>query len=124
MRPDQASAESPGCESIEELFAALESPLLGYALRFTGTRAQAEGRTVGIVCPDASLLDLHLALHLGRRVNADQQIDFLGRSWPISDTARKTVAIIHHPQRQFWVVSQPPKPPQTRWPDILGKFSL
>ena len=87
-------------------------------------QAQATGRTVGIVCPDASLLDLHLALHLGRRVNADQQIDFLGRSWPISATARKTVTIIHHPQRQFWVVSQPPQAPQNRWPDILGKFSL
>ena len=88
------------------------------------TQAKAEGRTVGKVCPDKSLLDLHLALHLGRRVNADHQIDFLGRSWPISATARKTVTIIHHPLSQFWVVSQPPKPPQNRWPDILGKFSL
>jgi hypothetical protein len=70
------------------------------------------------------LLDLHLALHLGRRVNADHQVDFLGRSWPVSATARKTVTIIHHPQSQFWVVPQPPKPPQNRWPDILGKFSL
>jgi len=87
-------------------------------------QAQAEGRTVGSACPDPSLLDLHLAFHLSRRVNADQQIDFLGRSWPISITARKTVTIIHHPQSQFWVVSQPPKPPQNRWPDILGKFSL
>lgn len=42
MRPDQTSAEPPGCETIEELFAALESPLLGYALRYTGGRAQAE----------------------------------------------------------------------------------
>ena len=87
-------------------------------------QAQAEGRTAGSACPAPSLLDLHLAFHLGRRVNADQQIDFLGRSWPISATARKTVTIIHHPHSQFWVVSQPPKPPQNRWPDILGKFSL
>ena len=86
--------------------------------------AQTEKRTVGKTCPDPSLLDLHLALHLKRRVNADQQIDFLGRSWPISATARKTVTIIHHPLSQFWVVSQPPKPPQNCWPDILGKFSL
>jgi hypothetical protein len=86
--------------------------------------AQAEGRLAGSACPDPSLLDLHLALQLGRRVNADQQIDFLGRSWPISATARKTVTIIHHPHSQFWVVSQPPKPPQNRWPDILGKFAL
>ena len=42
MRPDNTSAEPPGCESIEELFAALESPLLGYALRYTGELALAE----------------------------------------------------------------------------------
>ena len=42
MRPDEASAELPGWETIEELFTALESPLLGYALRYTGDRAQAE----------------------------------------------------------------------------------
>lgn len=41
MRPDQASAE-PAWESIEELFAALESPLLGYAMRLTGRRESAE----------------------------------------------------------------------------------
>ena len=87
-------------------------------------KAQAEQRTVLRPCPDPSLLDLHLALHLGRRVNADHQIDFLGRSWPISATARHTVTLIHHPQSQFWVVSEPPRPPLNRWPDILGKFSL
>ena len=38
MSPDQASAGPPGAESIEELFAALESPLLGYALRLVGER--------------------------------------------------------------------------------------
>ena len=42
MRPDEVSAESPGWETIEELFAALESPLLGYALRYTGELAVAE----------------------------------------------------------------------------------
>jgi DNA-directed RNA polymerase specialized sigma24 family protein len=42
MRPDETSAEPPGWETIEELFAALESPLLGYALRYTGDRALAE----------------------------------------------------------------------------------
>jgi RNA polymerase sigma-70 factor (ECF subfamily) len=41
MRPDQASTE-PAWESIEELFAALESPLLGYALRLTGRLDAAE----------------------------------------------------------------------------------
>ena len=41
MRPDKASAES-GWESIEELFEALESPLLTYALRFVGEAGAAE----------------------------------------------------------------------------------
>ncbi len=42
MRPDEVSAESPKRETIEELFAALESPLLGYALRYTGEPRLAE----------------------------------------------------------------------------------
>jgi len=42
MRPTEASAESPGPETIEELFAALESPLLGYAHRCAGELGIAE----------------------------------------------------------------------------------
>ena len=42
MPPDQASAEPSAPETIEALFAALESPLLSYALRLTGDRAAAE----------------------------------------------------------------------------------
>ena len=42
MPPDQARTEPPGPESIEELFAALESPLLSYALRLVGERGLAE----------------------------------------------------------------------------------
>jgi RNA polymerase sigma-70 factor (ECF subfamily) len=42
MRPDQASAESPKWETIEELFAALEAPLLSYGLRLTGEIGLAE----------------------------------------------------------------------------------
>jgi RNA polymerase sigma-70 factor (ECF subfamily) len=42
MRLDEASAESPGWETIEELFTVLETPLLGYALRYTGERGLAE----------------------------------------------------------------------------------
>jgi RNA polymerase sigma-70 factor (ECF subfamily) len=38
---DPAGA-TPGCETMEELFAALESPLLGYALRLTGASSAAE----------------------------------------------------------------------------------
>src|SRR5207249_1044156 len=42
MQPDQASAEPPGWPTIEELFAALESPLLSYALRLVGQLSVAE----------------------------------------------------------------------------------
>jgi RNA polymerase sigma factor (sigma-70 family) len=44
MRPDRdpASAELSGSETIEELFAALESPLLAYALRLAGGLGAAE----------------------------------------------------------------------------------
>src|ERR1035438_8125226 len=41
-RPDKASAESPEPESLEGLFADLESPLLNYALRYAGERGLAE----------------------------------------------------------------------------------
>jgi RNA polymerase sigma factor (sigma-70 family) len=42
MRPDEASAGLSRPETIEELFAALESPLLSYALRLVGERGLAE----------------------------------------------------------------------------------
>ena len=42
MSPDQASAEPPGSETIAELFTALESPLLSYALRLSGDLSAAE----------------------------------------------------------------------------------
>jgi len=42
MPPEQASEQLPGGETIEELFAALESALLHYALRLTGVRGVAE----------------------------------------------------------------------------------
>jgi RNA polymerase sigma factor (sigma-70 family) len=42
MRTDETSAESPGWETIEELFTVLEAPLLGYALRYTGDLGLAE----------------------------------------------------------------------------------
>jgi RNA polymerase sigma factor (sigma-70 family) len=40
--PDAASAKAPRFESMEELFSALESPLLSYALRLLGERPAAE----------------------------------------------------------------------------------
>src|ERR1035438_7632624 len=41
-RPDKASAEPPDGETLEGLFADLESPLLNYALRYAGERGLAE----------------------------------------------------------------------------------
>ena len=40
--PDEASVEPPTRETIEELFGALESPLLNYALRLAGDPGVAE----------------------------------------------------------------------------------
>jgi hypothetical protein len=88
------------------------------------TKARREKRTATRPCPPATLLDLHLALHLKRRVNADSQIDFLGQSWHIAPTQQSSITLIHHPHRHFWVVTQPPKPPLNTWPEILGKYSL
>src|SRR5947209_14759939 len=42
MRPEQTSAEPSECDTVEELFAALESPLLAYALRLARERSTAE----------------------------------------------------------------------------------
>src|SRR5258708_2602926 len=42
MRPNEASTEPPGGEAIEQLFGALESRLLSYALRLAGERTVAE----------------------------------------------------------------------------------
>ena len=42
MQREQASAAPPGAETIEELFTALESPLLNYALRLAGELSVAE----------------------------------------------------------------------------------
>lgn len=42
MQPGKVSTVPPEAETIEELFAALESPLLHYALRLAGDRAVAE----------------------------------------------------------------------------------
>jgi RNA polymerase sigma-70 factor (ECF subfamily) len=42
MQRDPANAEPPKADTIEELFAALESPLLNYALRLAGELSVAE----------------------------------------------------------------------------------
>ena len=74
-------------------------------------KALIEKRTATRPCPPTTLLDLHLALHLKRRVNSDHQIDFLGQSWHIAPTKRSSITLIHHPRRQFWAVTQDPAPP-------------
>jgi len=74
--------------------------------------------------PAIPLLDLHLALYLQRRLNADYTLDFLGRSWPISPTTRKSVTIVHHPGQRFWVIPHQPDPHNPIWPDVLAGFSL
>ena len=71
--------------------------------------------------PVSSLLDLHFSLRCARRVNNDQTIDFEGHNYEIATTLRKSVSIIHHPNRKFWVLEHPPK---AVWPPILGTFSL
>ena len=42
----------------------------------------------------------------------------------IGETLERATPEIHHPLRQFWVVTQPPSPPLNHWPKILGKYSL
>jgi hypothetical protein len=87
-------------------------------------KALAEKRTATRPCPPSTLLDLHLALHMKRRVNSDNQIDFLGRSWHIAPTKQSSITLIHHPLRQFWAISKPPTLPLNIWPEILGNYSL
>ena len=71
-------------------------------------------------CPPQTLLDLHLALHLRRRVNTDHQIDFLGRSWHLSPTKRSSITRSDSSEPS----PNPPAPPLNNWPEILGKYSL
>ena len=99
--------------------------------------------------PASSRLDLHFSLRGVCRVNNDQTIDFgenkvcvfggydqnyfalfpgglllpslEGRTYEIATTARKSVSIMPHPNREFRVVEHPPK---AVWPPILGAFSL
>ena len=71
--------------------------------------------------PPAALLDLHLSLRCSRRVNQDHSIDFDGHNYEIAPTLRKTVTLIHHPRRRFWILEHSPI---EVWPTILGHFTL
>lgn len=87
-------------------------------------QAIAEGRTCLQPCPPSPLLDLHLSLHVRRRLNADQTVDFLGRSYPVAACRKKTVTIVHHPKQCFWVIAEAPDPLHPVWPTVLAKHSL
>ena len=72
-------------------------------------------------CPVRSLLDLHISLRTTRAVSNTHTIDFEGRTYQIAKTLKKRVHIVYHPNRQFWALETMPS---TRWPTVLGHFSL
>lgn len=72
-------------------------------------------------CPPEALLDLHFSLQHSRRINADHTIDFDGQNYPVSSTRCRRATVVHHPNRQFWVVEGKPT---SAWPPILGHFTL
>jgi hypothetical protein len=74
--------------------------------------------------PPVPLLDLHLALYLQRRLNADYTLDFLGQNWAVTPSRSKIVTVVHHPDQCFWVVPQPPNPHHPVWPDVLAHYRL
>ena len=88
-------------------------------------KALAEKRSRLGPPPPAKLLDLHLALHCQRRLNSDHTIDFLGRSWPVAASLRKSATIVHHPGRKFYVLAHAPLPSTPNlWPPILAAHAL
>lgn len=85
-------------------------------------KAVEENRSRLRPVPAKTLLDLHFALHLPRRVSSASSVEFLGRTWKISPTRHQSVLIIHHPHKHFWVL--PPTKNPSKWPDVLGSYSL
>ncbi len=85
-------------------------------------KALDEKRSMLKPVPPSSLLNLHLALHVPRRVSSASTVEFLGKTWKISPTNHNNVTIIHHPGRHFWVIPQTKD--LSKWPDVLGSFSL
>jgi hypothetical protein len=86
--------------------------------------ARQEKRSALRPVPATPLLDLHLALHLQRRLNADYTLDFLGQNWAVTPTRTKIVTVVHHPNQCFWVIPQPPDPNHPVWPDVLAHYRL
>lgn len=86
--------------------------------------AVTEKRIAYRPCPPQRLMDLHMAYHEPRTASKANTIDYQGTTWNITPTSRKNVALVIHPQRQFWVVESMPDPRKPQWPNILGKFTL
>ncbi len=84
--------------------------------------ARSEGRIKLQPRPEEKVLNLHFALHLFRRVSSANTVEFLGRTWKIASTQHKTVLIIHHPEKRFWITA--PAKRVIAWPDVLAAYSL
>lgn len=72
-------------------------------------------------CPPRALLDLHFSLRAPRRVYNDNTIEFDGKAFQITPTAKKYVTVAFHPGEKVWVLEKKPK---NIWPVVLGHFSL
>jgi len=86
--------------------------------------ARQEKRDRHLPIPAVPLLDLHLALYHQRKLNADYTLDFLGKNWPVTPVAAKTVTLVHHPEQCFWVILRRPDPRNPIWPDVLAHHQL
>ena len=86
--------------------------------------ALEENRNLLRPIPATPLLDLHLALYLQRRLNSDYTLDFLGKTWPVTPVHNKIVTVVHHPNRCFWVIPNPPDPKNPVWPSVLAHHTL
>jgi hypothetical protein len=71
--------------------------------------------------PEPTLLDLHFSLRGTRKVHLRHIIQFGGINYEISPTSRKSVTVLFHPFRKFWVLEHSPN---LTWPPILGHFTL
>jgi hypothetical protein len=69
-------------------------------------------------------LDLHLAIHLQRRLNADFIIELNGQTYPVTPVGQQYVTIVHHPHQRFWVIPHPPSTQKAAWPTILASHTL
>lgn len=58
---------------------------------------------------------------LMKRGRAKTIFEEVGRSYEIAMTKRKTVTIVHHPSRCFWVCEHSPK---DVWPNVLASYTL